>query len=87
MRHTIGSTDCVQVEHCISHDEDEKITSGTFKVCFECFHVFPTIKDLVDAEEAMRKEMADAGYETYKKNLSVFSTLEIRSCPFCSHDW
>lgn len=85
--HELGSKDCRPKDHCYYHNEDEPITSTTFKFCGECFHVFPTIKDLVDAEEAMRADFNSHAGTIQKLPTSVFSTLEIKSCPFCSHDW
>ena len=74
-------------DHCLSHDEDEKVTFTTFKVCFECFHVFQTLKELVDAEEIARDNWNQAPRNAWPVGVSVFATAEIKACPYCNHDW
>lgn len=48
-----------------------------FKICEECFHVFPT-------EEAL---LADVNEGRDPKHEPVGDVSEINHCPHCVHDW
>lgn len=63
---------CSSQEHCYSHEVDEP-AAGAFKVCFECFHIYPTVEDLV-REDAFWHDGVRRPVE------------EIYVCAHCSHD-
>lgn len=69
--------------HCYSHEEDEP-DDPCYRVCGECFHVFPTAADLVrDHNAEVQVMMAKWGGSL----LVAADVEEIFSCPWCSHDW
>lgn len=69
--------------HCYSHGEDEE-QSPAYRICGECYHVFPTAADLVhDHNAEVQVMMAKWGGSL----LVVADAGEIFSCPWCSHDW
>lgn len=84
-------TDECYEEHCLIHNEDEKVDENTFWCCYECFHVFQTKQDLIDAELKVLTEMSMLphwGKEQLLKLPFKFQLLQqIPSCPHCTHDW
>lgn len=60
------------LEMCFFHDRVEPVTSTTYRVCFECHHVFPTQQDF---EDSYREEFP-------LQNVPVNYYV----CPLCAHD-
>lgn len=64
----------IRYSHCFIHAPViEPITTDTYRVCFECGHVYETEKDLeaVEQEKWGRLTLAE----------------RIMACPLCVHDW
>jgi hypothetical protein len=75
--------DSCQGLHCFSHDEDEP-GEPCYRLCGECFHVFPTAGDLVQDHNAEVQVMM----ARWGGNLLMAADVgEIFSCPWCAHDW
>jgi hypothetical protein len=79
-------------DHCFFHNEDEPITETSYKVCGECFHVFQKAEELIKEYERVESEINKPGLKIIEfldppAKDSVFKTLSIHSCPFCSHDF
>jgi hypothetical protein len=79
--------------HCAIHDVDELITPETFRVCFECSHVW-TIEDLLkDYNEGMRRAFADTAVVTIPeveeklRLLPIEDPYKVYFCPLCLHDF
>lgn len=65
---------CEPNKHCWIHDVDEP-EEGAFRVCGECFHVFMTAEELIQADSKW--------YEDGRRN----DPERIWSCPLCTHDF
>lgn len=59
-------------DHCYFHNEDELVTATSYKVCYNCFHVFQTMEELIDLAD-----QNDPPEDT------VFRTANISDCPLC----
>jgi hypothetical protein len=63
--------------YCAVHEKDEPTTDETYRVCFECGHVYETEKDLEEAWD-----------ETYPQTLlRGRPARKIDFCPICLHDF
>lgn len=69
--------------HCYSHHVDESDV-GAWRVCGECFHVYPTA-------EALREAWADVTADGYGlppgTDVIAPPVEQIHACPYCLHDW
>ena len=65
---------------CFWHEVEEDDTNA-FRVCGECFHVFPTRADLIQAHLTLLLEC-----RIPHDRLDVDS-LVISYCPMCAHDF
>lgn len=80
-------------DYCWYHHALEPMTATTYRVCGECFHVFETAQELVDAHnvviDQINNEPRERGYKSM--NLAARKTVEtvhlIYACPFCVHDF
>lgn len=75
-------TEACDADHCYSHHEDEPIQGGSYyRICGECFHLYPTVDDLRAAyvAEATKIDPAVAKVSPPVEKI-VF-------CPLCTHDW
>lgn len=69
--------------HCYSHGEDEP-QEPCYRMCGECYHVFPTAADLVrDHNEEVRIMMDKWGGSL----LVATDVADIFSCPHCVHNF
>jgi hypothetical protein len=67
-------------------------TTDAYRICGECFHVFPTAQALLDDNN---KEMEESHTRSIRANDipkdSKFEPIrdveQIHSCPHCCHDW
>lgn len=71
--------ECMNV-HCWIHDVDEIATDDSYKVCFECRHVYQTAERLWAAHLAHYVGVAPA-------DLPPFDPDRLVSCPLCAHDF
>lgn len=73
---------------CWSHGRSEPMGADIYRMCGECFHVFPTEAELIadhNRELAeMRKRHSD---EASAEMPDATSGEEIWSCPHCIHDF
>lgn len=80
---------CATNAHCWSHNVDELDQPGDYRVCGECWHIFRTEEDLLQANkdllEAMR--IATPKHLRYQVPVPEASGERIYSCPFCTHDF
>jgi len=65
---------------CYFHGE-EPIPEGAYRVCGECWHCYPTEKDLLDTYNT---ELARVNQEP---DSPVTNPDDIYFCPLCTHDW
>ncbi len=59
-------------DHCYFHNEDEPVTEDSFKVCYNCFHVYQTID-----------ELNSLASDDDPPEGTVFRTARIDNCPLC----
>lgn len=59
-------------DECYFHNVVEEVTDSTFRVCWECWHVFPTRRDFVNA---YRSEFPGPPVPVH-----------FGVCPLCAHD-
>jgi hypothetical protein len=68
--------------HCYMHHVDEPST-GAFRVCGECGHVYRTAEDLrmawADAQDAPGFGLSP--------DAAAPPAEQIYACPLCAHDW
>lgn len=75
-----GKEEGICISICMIHMECEPSRDGDFCFCPECFHVFRTPKELVDAHmEAMKR--VEPHYFVRP------AATDIHSCPLCAHDF
>lgn len=71
---------------CCAHGVDEPWAEDDFKFCYECWHVFRTEQDLVDAHNRSVRE--DQLYFKGTDMLVLATSADtIYSCPYCIHDF
>lgn len=66
------------LSHCFIHHENEPVPDDVYLVCGECFHVYATAQDLINAYERVTEEMGSR---------QTRPADEIMSCPHCVHDF
>jgi hypothetical protein len=78
------SGECWPNIHCSFHGIDATVTGSTFKVCFECGHVFQTGTEILTEANAFHVAMERAvpGAELPRYT----DPNDIDFCPFCTHD-
>lgn len=68
--------------HCCYHHVDEP-ADGAYRVCGECFHVYPTAETLREAWAVTAE-----GYGLPPGTDVIAPPAEqIYGCPYCVHDW
>lgn len=67
-------------ERCYSHNVDEPRDTNTYRVCFECNHVYQTEADLLAAHNRNKAEMGDGPEQQLTPSLASF-------CAECIHDF
>lgn len=85
----VGSLD----EYCAIHGF-EPVPPGAYRVCGECWHVYRTAEELVDAYNAQTDELK-AHYEAQRPATAGFGGEwahvrdpgQVHFCPLCAHDW
>lgn len=85
-RTTHPITDACLTVHCWIHDVDEFETPTTYRVCFECKHVYQAEQELVDAYNRVVTEMNASGKGEEPISLRA-SAEEIYFCQLCMHDF
>lgn len=83
--------------YCWSHHTYEDMPEDHFRVCQECFHVFPTAASLLADHRVMMTDIWKRTFRSglctrkdYKIGLAAASKTaveDIASCPHCIHDW
>lgn len=73
---------------CAIHDKAEPVTEHTYRVCFECGHVYERPADLVKEYERIVKQMND-DLKSQEKRLYPWTKPadEIYFCQLCLHDF
>lgn len=66
--------------YCAIHNVQEPATDSTYRVCFECGHVYETKQDLIDIEYETAQSYGD---HIFPKT----NAASILFCPLCLHDW
>lgn len=66
-------------DQCYIHGH-EPIPDGYFKICGECWHVFPTAQALIDDDLAVRREYLGPA-------MGPDPVEDIHICPHCTHDF
>ena len=69
--------------HCYMHNLDEPST-GAFRVCGECGHVYRTAEDL---RMAWTDTAADGWAPEVPTSAGAPPAEQIYACPLCCHDW
>lgn len=88
----INDPPCEMRDMCWSHNVNEPANEETYRICFECNHVFQTEDDLVNAHNAKVEEMrmdgpgGDFEWEVAYIPLAQRGS-DIHCCPFCIHDF
>lgn len=72
-------TDECAGQHCYSHMEDEP-QEPCYRMCGECFHVFPDGQALLDADTEIRATFEDSP-------VAETDPAKVFICPFCAHDF
>jgi hypothetical protein len=71
-----GRVEGICASYCWSHEACEPVREGDYLVCGECFHIFRTPEELVDALMAT----SEPGRQRPKAE-------DIFFCPHCIHDF
>lgn len=80
------------LNHCLTHDVDEECTPESYTWCAECWHIFPTVADLL-ADHAALVERLNAHPINPPPGFSAPPLVaktdpdQIWSCPHCAHDF
>lgn len=80
------SNHCVG-NHCYAHMVDELVTDDTYRVCFECSHVYYTPKDLEEAYHRASMQMIESDPEAYAEVVTSLPAEKISFCQACMHDF
>lgn len=72
---------------CHVHGHSEDCTTTTYKVCFECGHVYETEADLIRSVNQMFESIAAADGQTLHSNDYWVSGEAVYACPECAHDF
>lgn len=78
------------LDHCDAHAVDEPLGSDPFRVCGECFHVFPTVDALLADHAALVERLngEQLPFTPYAPPLvAKTDPAQITCCPHCAHDW
>jgi hypothetical protein len=86
--------ECGHGSWCYSHWMMEPTDATTFRVCFECKHVYPTEESLVKAHNdflhVLNREVNPKGHPDFELTEplpDVTTASQIYSCPECIHDF
>jgi len=73
----------IGISPCVIDDADEPVFSDSFRICFECGHVYNLKMDIVnqDLQSQIKNELL------LTDEVQVRSVLDITYCPLCLHDW
>lgn len=72
-------------EHCYAHNVDEPSRPDDYRTCGECFHVFRTEQELIEAWLATVAPVIHDGRPT--EPVAIPTGEQIYACPHCVHDF
>lgn len=70
-------------DYCYTCNRHEPVPPDYYRICIECFHVYATEQELIDAHNALALSMAEGAHETP----TVSRGVDVFSCPKCIHDF
>lgn len=68
---------------CHTHNVEEHVSDGTYRVCTECGHVYDHEREVLETHNDLMAEAVDED-EAF---LPVDEVTDVTTCPMCGAEW